>query len=71
MGINSVLSQESLRPRGDSQVDIAKVAEQAGYASVHDAFERVILEAYRLLQSGKVDQAEYLIVEGSNPPYLP
>lgn len=37
---------------------------QADEAAVEAACERMILEGVRLLQEGKLDQAEYLLLEG-------
>jgi hypothetical protein len=38
--------------------------DQADEAAVEAACERMILEGVRLLQEGKLDQAEYLLLEG-------
>ncbi len=37
---------------------------EADEAAVEAACERMILEGVRLLQEGKLDQAEYLLLEG-------
>ena len=50
------------QPRGDAEA-LQSLSEE-GHAGIQDALERVILEAYKLLQEGKVDQAEYLVTEG-------
>ena len=55
------------RPTGDAEA-LQSLSEE-GYAGIQDALERVILEAYKLLQEGKVDQAEYLVTEGGRCSY--
>lgn len=45
----------------DPEQDVPSPGDEA---AVEAACERMILEGVRLLQEGKVDQAEYLLLEG-------
>ena len=56
--------QEEADTRPTEDAEALQSLSKEGYASIQDALERVILEAYKLLQEGKVDQAEYLVTEG-------
>jgi hypothetical protein len=49
---------------GTEDIPLSTLLNNAGYANVQDALQRVLIGAYQLLQDGQVDQAGYLVAEG-------
>ena len=51
------------RGPGAGKTDVSS-ADPPGQEAVADAFERLILEAYKFLQEGEMEKAELLLMEG-------
>ena len=60
--------QSAQQGEAEEEIPFSALLNQAGYADVHDALQRVLIGAYQLLQKGEVDQAEYLVAEGGVHP---
>jgi hypothetical protein len=56
--------QDAKQRKRDVDIPFSTLLNEAGYADVQDALQRVMIGAYQLLQDGHVDQAEYLVAEG-------
>ena len=60
----------SMSPGGDLTLQVAALQDALGDDVADDggvalAMERIILEAYRLMQAGHPQRAEYLLIEGA------
>ena len=69
VAVSSVVSSSGAEATAQAAVEDGLGRDDADEdARVGLATERVILEAYRLMQAGQPQQAEYLLIEG--PEYL-